>query len=167
MDPLRRIAARVANIAARGVVQLVNDAKKLQLVQLGVLEDEDVDDGEHFQPYGFSSVPLVGAEAVVVFPGGDRGHPLVVAVSDRRYRPTGGQPGEVTVYNHTGAKVRITKDGDLELTPAPGRKTIINGANTGPGLAGEGVVVGTGIDPFTGQTYNALQNASTSVFAKK
>jgi phage baseplate assembly protein V len=104
---LRPLASRVANVVARGVVHLVDDAQKLQLVQLGVLADETIDAGEHHQPYGFSSVPLPGAEAVAVFPGGDRGHPLVLAVSDRRHRPTGGQAGEVVLYTDEGDTVRL------------------------------------------------------------
>ena len=104
---LRPIANRVANAVARGVVQLVDDAKKLQMLQLGVLEGEDVPDCEHHQPYGFSSVPLVGAEAVAVFPNGDRSHPLVVAVSDRRYRPRGREAGEVCLYTDEGDVVRL------------------------------------------------------------
>lgn len=124
---LRPLSTRIANTVARGVVKLVNDAKKQQIVQLGVLAGETVDDGESFHPYGFSSVPLAGAEAVVLFPNGDRSHPVVVAVSDRRHRPTGGEAGEVTVYNHTGAKVVITKDGDIVATPAPGREFIVGG----------------------------------------
>lgn len=126
---LRPLATRIANIAARAVVQLVNDGSKLQQMQIGVLAGEDVDDAEHHQPYGFSSVPLVGAEAVVIFPSGDRGHPLVVSASDRRYRPTGGKPGEVVVYNHTGARITMTKDGDIEVQPAPGREVRVRSAD--------------------------------------
>jgi phage baseplate assembly protein V len=122
---LRPLATRVANSIARAVVQLVDDGKNLQHLQVGILAGEDGDDAEHHQAYGFSSVPLAGAEAVVVFPNGDRGHPLVVAVSDRRHRPTGGEPGEVTVYNHTGAKILMTEDGDIEVTPAPGRVVFV------------------------------------------
>ncbi|MGN6105792.1 MAG: phage baseplate assembly protein V [Kofleriaceae bacterium] len=125
---LRPLRNRIANAIARSVVQLVDDGKRMQRVQLGVLAGEDVEGeggGEHFQPYGFSSVPLAGAEGVVVFPNGDRGHPLVVVVSDRRYRPTDGEPGEVTVYNHTGAKIVMTKDGDIEVQPAPGREVYV------------------------------------------
>jgi hypothetical protein len=54
---------RVANTIVRGVVQLADDGKKLQLLQLGALAGETIDNAEHFQPYGFSSVPLAGAEA--------------------------------------------------------------------------------------------------------
>lgn len=139
---LRPLAVRMANSIARGVVQLVNDSTKMQLLQVGVLAEETVegDQGaEHFQPYGFSSVPLAGAEHVTLFPNGDRSHPLVIAVADRRYRPTGGEPGEVTVYNHTGATVTITKDGDIVATPASGRKVLLGSesASLPPALAAE------------------------------
>lgn len=117
---LRPLATRVANAVARAVVQLVDDGKKLQVLQVGVRAEEDVDDAEHHQPYGFSSVPLEGAEAVVVFPNGDRAHALVVAVSDRRYRPTGGQPGEVTLYNNANARVILKADGTIEARSAGG-----------------------------------------------
>lgn len=134
---LRPLATRMFNVVARGVVQLVDDDKKLQLVQLGVLANETVEGkgtgAEHFQAYGFTSVPLAGAESVVLFPNGDRSHPLVVATSDRRYRITGGKPGEVTVYNNTGAKITMTKDGDIIAVPAAGRQVIVNdGTGGGP-----------------------------------
>lgn len=112
---LRPLHARIARMMARAVVQLVADGAKLQTLQVGALPGEDLDDCERFQEYGFTSVPLPGAEAVVIFPNGDRGHPLVVAVDDRRYRPTGGEPGEVVVYNHAGAVVRLKPDGTVEI----------------------------------------------------
>jgi phage baseplate assembly protein V len=162
---LRPLAARIANTAARAVVQLVDDAKKLQLLQIGVLAEETIDEAEHMQPYGFSSVPHAGAEAVVVFPNGDRSHPLVVSVADRRHRPTGGAAGEVVMYHSSGSTIRMKASGDIEVTAAG--KTIFHGASTAAGPTGEGVVVGTGIDPFTGQTYSALGACSSKVFAKK
>lgn len=122
---LRPLANRIANSIARGVVKLVDDEKKMQLVQLGVLTDETVDGAEYFQSYGFTSVPLEGAEAVAVFPNGDRAHPLVVAVSDRRYRPTGAQPGDVIVYGKLGGKVIMKAGGDVEIHPAPGHEVLI------------------------------------------
>lgn len=112
---LRPIANRVANVIARGVVQRVDDARKLQLVQIGALPDETIDSGEHHQPYGFSSVPLPGAETVCAFPDGDRGHPLVVAISDRRHRPTGGQAGEVVMYTDEGDTVRLGRGHVISL----------------------------------------------------
>lgn len=122
----RPLWTALRNMLARAVVQLVDDGKKLQRVQLGVLADETVDDAEHFQPYGFSSVPLPGAEAFVAFPGSDRGHPVILAVTDRRYRPVGGEPGEVVIYNHTGAMAILTKDGDWKVRAAPGREVLVD-----------------------------------------
>lgn len=112
---LRPLANRVRNLLARAVVQLVDDGKKLQMMQIGVLADEDVPDAEHHQPYGFSSVPLAGAEVVVGFPYGDREHPLAVVVSDRRYRPTGGQGGEVCLYTDEGDIIRLGRGHIISL----------------------------------------------------
>lgn len=160
---LEHLANRVTNGSARGVVLLVDDSKDQQLLQIGVLDGEALDGAEHCQPYGFSAVPLAGAEHVVVFPGGDRGHPLVIAVPDRRYRPTGGEPGEVTVYNNTGASIRITKDGDIHAQPAPGRAVLIDdgsGSHALPTLdefnnhthPAPGGATGMPTDPATGTT---------------
>jgi phage baseplate assembly protein V len=132
---LRPLATRVANTVARGVIQFVDDGKKQQLVQIGVLAGETVDSAEHFHPYGLSSVPEAGAEAVVLFPNGDRSHPLVVAVSDRRCRPTGGKSGDVVVYNKRGAKIVLRADsGDIEIQPGAGGQVLIRdeGGNAEP-----------------------------------
>lgn len=123
---LQPLANRQRNMISRAQLLLVDDGKQLQSLQ--VAAPETVPDGEHFQAYGFSSIPLAGAEGIALFPGGDRGHPLVIVMSDRRYRPTGGEPGEVTVYNHTGASITITKDGDIEARPAAGREVFIRDA---------------------------------------
>lgn len=106
---LRPIATRVANSIARGVVQLVDDSKKLQLVQLGVLAGETVDGAEHFQPYGFFAIPLPGAEHVTLFPGGDRAHPITVVIADRRHRPTDGEPGEAGLATDEGDEIRLAR----------------------------------------------------------
>lgn len=123
IDPLTR---RLSSMVARAVVQLVTDSGDLQRVQIGVLDGEVIDDAERFQQYGFSSVPLTGAEAVVLFPGGDRAHPLVIAADDRRHRPTGLADGEVAIYAESGASVVIKASGDIEATPASGQKLLVS-----------------------------------------
>lgn len=112
---LHPLGSRIANLVGRATVQLVDDRKKLQQIQIGALPGETIDAGEHHQPYGFSSVPLAGAEAVALFPSGDRGHPLVIAVSDRRHRPTGGQAGEVVLYTDEGDVVRLGRGHIISL----------------------------------------------------
>lgn len=93
--PFRR---RIDNMVARAVVRAINDAPKLQEIQIGLLDGETRGPVERFQNYGISSVPPVKAEAVVVFVGGHRDHALAVAVDDRGTRPQDLAPGEVVVY---------------------------------------------------------------------
>lgn len=121
LAPLRN---RIANMVARAVVQLVDDKPRLQVLQLGVLADETRDGCERVQEYGFTSVPLPGAEAVVLFVGGRRDHGLVVGVDDRRHRLAGLKAGEVAVYNNAGASVVLKADGSIEVT---GAEVILNG----------------------------------------
>lgn len=162
LAPLRN---KIANSIARAVVQMVDDSTKLQLLQLGVLAGEDVDDAERFQNYGVFSVPLAGAEAVVIFPNGDRGHPLVVAVDDRRHRPRGGEPGEAGLYTHEGDELRLAKN-RLVILKTGGRLEVRGADGTALG-ANDELVHGTGVDPFTGATYKVLGSTTSSVRAKK
>ncbi len=174
---IRPLANKVLNTIARGVVQLADDGKKLQILQLGVLAGETIDGAEHHQPYGFSSVPLAGAEAVVVFPNGDRSHPLVIATSDRRHRPTGGEPGEVTMYHHSGSKVIMLEGGNIEVQPGPGGEVLIreeggsvdrlvkksehDGHTHGPGSFTTPVGGGGGGGPVTGESGGAASVTGT------
>ncbi len=122
---LRPIVNRLANMVARGLVSRTGDGGDLQTLQIGVLDSQTIDGAERFQQYGVSSVPLTGAEAVVIFPGGDAAHPLVIAVDDRRHRPKGLKAGEVTIYNNAGASVLLTEDGDIICEPKAGRKLYV------------------------------------------
>ena len=124
----RPLAMRIANTVARGVVHMVDDTAKMQLLQIGLLDGETLDGAEHVQPYGFSSVALPGpgTESFVVFPGGDRAHPIVIAVTDRALRPTDRPGGEVTIYNERGAKVILRGDSpDVEIQPGPGGQVLV------------------------------------------
>lgn len=103
---------------SRAILSAVNDSAKMQLLQLQFTDTEFRGDAERFQNYGFTSVPQIGAEAAVVFVGGDRDHALVLAVDDRRYRLTGLQPGEVAIYTDQGDQIRIKRGGDIEITGA-------------------------------------------------
>lgn len=115
---IRPLATRIANMVSRAVVTRVDDATKVQAVQLDLLAEETRDDVERVQNYGFTSVPLEGAEAVVLFVGGRRDHGLVVAVDDRRYRMKGLESGEVAIYTDEGDSVVIRRGGIVEVTAA-------------------------------------------------
>lgn len=106
---------RVRLMVGRAILAAVNDGGAIQTAQADCLADETHDDVERVQEYGFTSVPLPGAEAVMVFPGGNRDHALIIATDDRRTRLTGLQPGEVAIYTNNGDKVVIHADGTIEV----------------------------------------------------
>lgn len=110
------LSRRVAMANTRGRMALVDDTKKLQQVQVELLADEVKDNVERFQQYGFTSVPLVGAEALCVFLGGGRDHGIVFAIDDRRYRLTGLENGDVALYTDEGAKIVLGRNQQITVT---------------------------------------------------
>lgn len=113
LGPLRRA---INNLVGRAVVRMVDDNAKMQALQIEVLKGEVRDLVQRFQNYGFTSNPPVGAEALAVFIGGDRSHPIVVAVDDRRFRKKGLATGEVAVYTRFGDSILLKTDGTIEIT---------------------------------------------------
>lgn len=105
----------LTRLLARGTVVLVNSANKLQSLQMRLTAGEVNDDMEHFEPYGFTSNPLAGAEGIATFLGGDRSHAVVLVVADRRYRLKALAPGEVAIYTDEGDKVHFKRGRVIEI----------------------------------------------------
>lgn len=101
----------------RAILAAVSDAGAIQTAQADCLADETHDDVERIQEYGFTSVPLPGAEAVLVFPGGNRDHGLIIAVDDRRYRLKALASGEVALYDDLGQYVHLKRNGIKAYSP--------------------------------------------------
>jgi hypothetical protein len=57
------------------------------------------------------------AECMVVFVNGNRSHPVVIMVDDRRYRLQGLQSGEVALYDDQQQQVHITRSGVVASVP--------------------------------------------------
>ncbi|MCP3653320.1 MAG: phage baseplate assembly protein [Herbaspirillum sp.] len=95
----------------RGIVSKVTDGGAIQLIRGKLMDGEDYDQMENLQPYGFTSVPKAGAELLSTFIGGNRDHPVIVVVGDRRYRLRGLQDGEMAIYDDQGQKVHLTRAG--------------------------------------------------------
>lgn len=103
--------AGLKNALSRGEVTLSNSAGNLQKLQVSLLADESKDDVEHFEPFGFTSTPVAGAEVLTGFIDGDRSHGIVIMATDRRYRIVNLLPGETAIFNAFGMSVKLTKDG--------------------------------------------------------
>lgn len=120
LDDMKRFIAplqrRVMLAIGRGTLGPVDDADGLQRSQVKLLAGEVRDNVERIQPYGFSAVPLPGADVLVVCIGGNRDHPVIIGADDRRHRPTGMQPGDVCIYsNQTGHKITLKADRTIEI----------------------------------------------------
>ncbi len=112
---LRSLARRARLAVSRGIVRLIADGGGLQLVQAGLMANETRSNLERLQEYGFTSVPLPGAEAAVIFVGGNRDHGLVIAVDDRRYRLKPLEGGEVALYTDEGDYIKLGRNREIEV----------------------------------------------------
>jgi len=115
LEPIRR---RLALLMGKGIVTLSKEDQGNQRLQVQLLADEVRDDMERLQEYGFTSRPLSGAEAVVLFPNGSRELGLVIAIDDRRYRLQPLEEGEVALYTDEGDKVHMKRGGTIEIVAA-------------------------------------------------
>ena len=111
---IEKLRRRLDNLVARAVVWRADNTPMLQQVQVS-LQQQEVREAERFQQYGFSSVPLPQAEAVLLFPAGLRDHAIALAVDDRRYRPTTWVQGEVGLYTHEGDFLRLKNGRIVEI----------------------------------------------------
>ena len=110
--PLKR---RVLLMVARGVLDLLNQQNGKLLAQVQLLDKQVRSRLEVLQNYGFASRPLAGAEATVMFVGGNRHHGLVIATDDKRYRLRGMADGEVALYTDEGDVVHIKRGGEIHV----------------------------------------------------
>ncbi|MGD9638389.1 MAG: phage baseplate assembly protein V [Alphaproteobacteria bacterium] len=136
---------RVMLMVARGVVQLINDKSGIQNIQVTLLADEIRDNVERFQNYGFSSVPLSGAEAAVVFVGGNRSHGLAIAIDDRRYRLKNLAAGEVAIYTDEGDSITLKRGKIINVNTETLNITASNSVNfTTPSINTTGLIKADG-----------------------
>lgn len=108
--PLRR---KVYGMIGTAIVQAVTDSKDLQLLKISLL-GETHPDVERVQNFGFTSVPPAGSQAVVLFVGGRRDHPVVVACDDGRQRIKL-EVGEAALYNDSGSVVKLGAGGKVAI----------------------------------------------------
>ncbi|HAT7516484.1 TPA: phage baseplate assembly protein [Kluyvera ascorbata] len=111
MGAFQSLQRQVLGLIGRAVVKSINAASKCQMIDVELLAGQQKAKIEHLEPYGFTSCAKSGAEAVVLFPDGDRSHAIAITVSDRRYRLKGLKTGEVALYDDQGQSVTLTRNG--------------------------------------------------------
>lgn len=113
---LQPIRTRLANIVNRAIVNLINDSKAFQLVQVSVYAGEVHENVEHPQEYGHASnCPTEGAVAVVLCPQGSRDQIMAVVVANPALRKKDLKPGESAMYNALSeTHLLLKEDGTIE-----------------------------------------------------
>ncbi|MGC5702352.1 phage baseplate assembly protein [Pseudomonas sp. NFXW11] len=135
----------LTRLLARGTVVLANSANKLQSLQMRLTAGEVNDDMEHFEPYGFTSNPLAGAEGIATFLGGDRSHAVVLVVADRRYRLQSLAAGEVAIYTDEGDKIHFKRGRVIDIETTTLNIRASSGVNIdSPTLSMSGKIVSQG-----------------------
>lgn len=97
--------------AFRAVLTAIDSSAPIQLVQADGLAGEQLQDNELAQHYGFTSVPLVGTQLIVLPIGGKTAHGIVIACEHTRYRLKALKNGEVALYDDLGQSVHLTRTG--------------------------------------------------------
>jgi len=100
----------------RAVLSAVSDEGKRQLIQLQALKGETKEGIQRVQNYGFTSVPLEGAEVIFVCVGGNRDHPIAISVDDPRHRKAGLVSGEVAIYTDEGDYILLKRGRVVEIS---------------------------------------------------
>ena len=114
---IRNLQSSISNLVSRGTVSGVDATGKMQRIQGSILAGENKGGLEHFEPYGFTSNPVPGAEFVPVFLEGDRSHGVVIVAADRRYRVTGLPAGGIAIGT-PGNSIIFNPDGTITLSTA-------------------------------------------------
>lgn len=154
-----QIWRRLQLLAAQGKATLVG----AQTVQVQVLEGE-VLKAQRIEPYGLSYRPKAGAQAYLVFPGGDRAMGLALVVGDKRYQMDLAE-GEVALHDDEGNFVKLGRGGVATVKAAA--KVVADTPEfetTGNAVIG-GTLTVTGAAAFTSGAAitGALTNNGTSV----
>lgn len=100
---------------ARAVLLNLNNSQKRQLAQVGLLAEEEHDDVERFEAYGFTGNPFPGAEGIALSIGGDRDNAVIVAMDNKEHRPTSLEEGEACVYTDEGQHLTARRGKLLEV----------------------------------------------------
>lgn len=114
-EGVQSTAQREALGVTRATMVAADDSKKMQELRVEMMHSEARVEVEHWQPYGFFSVPLPPkdgkeAEVLLAHVGGSRSHAVAIATADRRYRPRNAKPGETGLFDDLGKVLALRRD---------------------------------------------------------
>lgn len=111
MELLQRMGRRLQLLVGVGRTTLVDDSGPVQMMQLKLGALELRDRTPRLAEYGFASNPPAGADAALLFVGGDRSNGVVIATGHQTYRMKALASGDAAIYDSRGQSVWLTAQG--------------------------------------------------------
>jgi phage baseplate assembly protein V len=127
-EALENLSNRMRMLVGRGRITTSNDTGNVQThqVKTGALETGDA--RMRIAEFGFSSMPPVDSDAVMLFLTGERTAGLIIGTAHQASRPRGLAAGETIIYSVDGKHVLIAND-RIEVQ-ANGQPVNVLGAST-------------------------------------
>ena len=113
------IRRRMMLLIGRAVIAAVKSDGGRVLVTLTQLDGEAPSEIELAEPWGFTSIPLSGSEAVTLSVMGERGNRVALSLGDRRHRPKDGKQGESFMFDDQQQQIAIRRGGIFIKSPLP------------------------------------------------
>ena len=104
-------------LAQRAVLVQSKYIEGVRVMQVRLPGGAALGDVEHLEPFGFTSAPPKGSEAIVLSLGGNTSHSLVLLCGHRRYKMQIAE-GEAALYNQHGDFVHIKDNREIEVESA-------------------------------------------------
>lgn len=114
---LRALRRRLQLMIGRAVVRAAAADGGRVLVTLDMLDGETSGAVEWAEPWGLTSVPLPGSEALTLAVTGERGNKVALPLGDRRHRPKDAVPGETVIFDDQDQRISVKRSEIHVTTP--------------------------------------------------
>lgn len=121
MRLIENLRRSISLIIGRAVVKSIKADEGLK-ADISLIAGEKHSGVPFIQHYGLVSKPNAGAEAVVLFVGGERDNGVCIASQGDASKIPSIENGEVCIFSEFGQKILLKKDGSIVLTPKSGSK---------------------------------------------
>lgn len=129
INSIERMYQRLLHVVGRGRITTGNDGGSVQVQQVKLGLDEIKDNVARLAEFGFTSMPPIGSDVVLLFIGGDRSNGAIVATGHQASRPKGLLSGEAMIYSQDGKSVYLTAAGGI-IVEAKGQAVTVNNSTT-------------------------------------
>ena len=102
---------RLMTLVGSGSVNLTDDTAAVQTLQVSHSMNAIADKLPRLAEYGFQSSPPAGADAVILWMGGQTSDGVVIATGHQQYRMRSLATGEVAISDDKGQKVLLSVSG--------------------------------------------------------